>query len=56
MLGYSRIVAEKGDLCYELYKSTLDNKFDNIKDTDSLDQVKGILRSIKLQGMMTVLL
>ncbi len=50
MLGYSRIVAEKGDLCYELYKSTLDNKFDNIKDTDSLDQVKGILRSIKLQG------
>jgi signal transduction histidine kinase len=50
MIGYSRIVAEKGDLCYELYKSILDNKFDNIGQISNLEQVKEILYSIELKG------
>lgn len=50
MIGYSRIVAEKGDLCFELYKSLLDSRFDNTKDINNSNQVNGILHSIKLQG------
>lgn len=48
LIGYSRLVSEKGDTLYKLYKSQLTEVFEELKSVESVEKINTALNDIKL--------
>jgi signal transduction histidine kinase len=49
LVGYSKLIDEKGDLLFEIYKNQLVDNFKNISEIDNINQIKLILAKIKFK-------
>ncbi len=48
LVGYSKLIEEKGDLLFKIYKSQLTRKFEDLHRVTGIDQIKEQLKTIKL--------